>query len=180
MNPLPLDGKARARMRMLGMIRKESLQILRDPSSIAIAFVLPVVLLFLFGYGVSLDARSIPLGVVIEQPDAASNSLAGAFERSEYFAPRGFSSIQQAQQALAERRIDGILWMRNDFSRRLLSGREAPIAVLVNGVDSNQAQATKGYIEGAWLAWLNHMPPRKAIRYRLRWPCSSVSGSMPR
>ncbi len=156
MNPLPLDGKARARMRMLGMIRKESLQILRDPSSIAIAFVLPVVLLFLFGYGVSLDARSIPLGVVIEQPDAASNSLAGAFERSEYFAPRGFSSIQQAQQALAERRIDGILWMRNDFSRRLLSGREAPIAVLVNGVDSNQAQATKGYIEGAWLAWLNH------------------------
>ncbi len=142
-------------MRMLGMIRKESLQILRDPSSIAIAFVLPVVLLFLFGYGVSLDARSIPLGMVIEQPDAATNSLAGAFERSEYFAPRAYPSIQQAQQALAERRIDGILWLRNDFSKRLLSGREAPIAVRVNGVDSNQAQATKGYIEGAWLAWLN-------------------------
>ena len=56
---------ATARMRLRGMIRKESLQILRDPSSIAIAFVLPVVLLFLFGYGVSLDARGIPLAIVL-------------------------------------------------------------------------------------------------------------------
>ena len=48
-------------MRLRGMVRKESLQILRDPSSIAIAFVMPVVLLLLFGYGVSLDAKHIPL-----------------------------------------------------------------------------------------------------------------------
>ena len=58
------------RMRLRGMIRKESLQILRDPSSIAIAFVMPVVLLLLFGYGVSLDARKVPLAMVIEQTDA--------------------------------------------------------------------------------------------------------------
>ena len=48
---------AAMRMRLRGMIRKESLQVLRDPSSIAIAFVMPLVLLLLFGYGVSLDAR---------------------------------------------------------------------------------------------------------------------------
>jgi ABC-2 type transport system permease protein len=53
-------------MRLRGMVRKESLQILRDPSSIAIAFVMPVVLLLLFGYGVSLDAKHIPLALVIE------------------------------------------------------------------------------------------------------------------
>ena len=51
-------------MRLRGMIRKESLQILRDPSSIAIAFVLPVILLLLFGFGVSLDARNIRLALV--------------------------------------------------------------------------------------------------------------------
>ena len=59
-----MTGAAAARMRLAGMIRKESLQILRDPSSIAIAFVMPLVLLLLFGYGVSLDARHIPLAVV--------------------------------------------------------------------------------------------------------------------
>ncbi|NOX76653.1 MAG: ABC transporter permease [Gammaproteobacteria bacterium] len=142
--------------RLWGMIRKESLQILRDPSSISIAFVMPVMLLLLFGYGVSLDAKNIPLGIVIEQPDTAAQSLAGAFDRSEFFRPQRFAAIQDAKRALTERRIDGILWLRNDFSNRLLSGGEAPVGVFVNGVDSNQANITRGYIQGAWLAWLQH------------------------
>jgi len=78
---------AARRMRLVGMLRKESLQIIRDPSSIAIAFVMPVVLLLLFGYGVSLDARDIPLAIVAEQPDANTASLSGAFQRSHYFRP---------------------------------------------------------------------------------------------
>jgi len=144
-----------ARLRLSGMIRKESLQILRDPSSIAIAFVLPVVLLFLFGYGVSLDARNIPIAIVVEQPDAATESVVGAFQRSEFFAPVRHRHIQAAEQALAERSVDGILWLRNDFTRRLLDTREpAPMAVRVNGVDANRGRITAGYIQGVWLAWL--------------------------
>jgi len=144
-----------ARLRLRGMLRKESLQILRDPSSIAIAFVLPVVLLFLFGYGVSLDARDIPLGLVIEQPDAATQSLAGSFAHSDYFEPRYYHTIQAAETALSQRRIKGIVWLQNDFARRLLAGGTAPIAVRVNGVDSNQANLTQGYIQGVWLGWLS-------------------------
>jgi ABC-2 type transport system permease protein len=145
---------SQAMMRLRGMIRKESLQILRDPSSISIAFVMPVVLLFLFGYGVSLDAKEIPVGIVIEQPDTATQSLAGVFERSEFFSPQHFDAIQPAQQALDEHRIDGILWLRNNFADRLLSSNEAPIGVIVNGVDSNQANITQGYLQGAWMVWL--------------------------
>jgi ABC-2 type transport system permease protein len=143
-------------MRLWGMIRKESLQIIRDPSSISIAFIMPVVVLFLFGYGVSLDAKRIPVGIVIEQPDAATQSLAGAFERSEFFRPQRFSAIEAAQQALDAHRIDGIVWLRNNFSTKLLAGDEAPIGVFINGVDSNQANITKGYIQGVWLAWLEN------------------------
>ncbi len=157
-----------ARIRRLwGLIRKESLQILRDPSSISIAFVMPVILLLLFGYGVSLDAKHIPLGIVIEQPDTITQSLAGAFDRSEFFRPQRFSAIQEAQKALAERRIDGILWLRNDFSNRLLSGEEAPIGVFVNGVNSNQANITEGYIQGAWLAWLQHFSVARGQELKL-------------
>jgi ABC-2 type transport system permease protein len=146
---------AAARMRLLGIIRKESMQILRDPSSIAIAFVMPLVLLLLFGYGVSLDARHIPLAVVVEQPDANSAGLVGAFRRSDYFAPRVFDNIQTAQQAFDRRDVSGIVWLRNDFSARLLARGDAPIGVIVNGVDANQARITQGYIQGVWQVWLD-------------------------
>jgi len=136
------------------MVRKETLQILRDPSSIAIAFVMPVVLLLLFGYGVSLDAKHIPIAFVIEQPDAASTSFSAAFHQSEYFSPQGFGSIQEAEQALAERLVDGIVWLRSDFERRLFTRGAAPVGVILNGVDANQARITAGYVQGAWQSWL--------------------------
>jgi ABC-2 type transport system permease protein len=150
-----VNASAAARMRLAGIIRKESLQILRDPSSIAIAFIMPLVLLLLFGYGVSLDARHIPLAVVVEQPDAHSSSLVGAFRRSEYFAPRVFHNIQKAQLAFDRRDVFGIIWLRNDFSTRLLARDAAPIGVIVNGVDANQARITQGYIQGVWQVWLD-------------------------
>jgi ABC-2 type transport system permease protein len=141
-------------MRLRGMVRKETLQILRDPSSIAIAFVMPVVLLLLFGYGVSLDAKHIPVAFVIEQHDAASASFAAAFHQSEYFSPQGFESIQEAEQALSERLVDGIVWLRSDFGRRLFTSGGAPVGVILNGVDANQARITAGYLQGAWQGWL--------------------------
>jgi ABC-2 type transport system permease protein len=143
-----------SRMRLFGLIRKETWQIIRDPSSIAIAFIMPLVLLLLFGYGVSLDAKHIPIGIVIEQPDLTTQSLAGSFERSEFFKPTQFMAIQSAQQALDERKIEGIVWLRTNFTRQLLAGQEAPISILINGVDSNQANITRGYIQGTWLSWL--------------------------
>ncbi|MGD8842644.1 MAG: ABC transporter permease [Gammaproteobacteria bacterium] len=141
------------RMRLRGMLRKETLQIIRDPSSIAIAFVMPLVLLLLFGYGVSLDARHIPLAVVIEQPDADTASLAGAFRHSGYFDPVVYATIQQAQQALDRHAVSAIVWLRADFSRRLQAGG-ADIGVILDGVDANQARITQGYLQGVWQIWL--------------------------
>jgi len=142
------------RMRLLAMFRKESLQILRDPSSIAIAFVMPMFLLLLFGYGVSLDARHIRLALVVEQADANTASLTGAFQHSDFFLPEAYRNIQQAEQALRAHEVDGIVWLRTDFSARLLATGKAPIGVFINGVDANQARITEGYIEGVWQVWL--------------------------
>lgn len=149
-----MKPSAATRMRLRGMIRKESLQILRDPSSIAIAFVMPVVLLLLFGYGVSLDTKHIRLALVVEQPDTNTASLTSAFYRSIYFDPRTYFSIQQAEKALMAHDVDGIVWLRNDFSARLLGSGDAPIGVFVNGVNANQARLTEGYIQGVWQVWL--------------------------
>jgi ABC-2 type transport system permease protein len=140
--------------RLLAMVRKEWLQILRDPSSLAIAFVMPLVLLLLFGYGVSLDARDVPVAVVVEQPSPETDRFTAGFDRSEYFRSEPFSSIQEAEQALRERRVDGIVWLRSDFTDCILTGREAPISVIVDGVNANQARLFEGYVQGAWMRWL--------------------------
>ena len=157
---------AAVHMRLRGMIRKESLQIMRDPSSIAIAFVLPMVLLLIFGYGVSLDARHIPLAVVVEQPDTNTASLLGSFQHSFYFEPRQFHNIQSAQQAFDRREVSGIVWLRQNFSERLLSRGDAPIGVIVNGVDANQARITAGYIQGVWQTWLTNYAASRGVELR--------------
>ncbi|MBU2825786.1 hypothetical protein HF283_17050, partial [Acidithiobacillus ferrooxidans] len=68
--------------RLRGLIRKEFIQILRDPSAIAIAFFMPVFLLFLFGYGVSLDAKHVPVAVVVDQPTAETSAFVGGLQQS--------------------------------------------------------------------------------------------------
>ncbi|HKK16882.1 MAG TPA: ABC transporter permease, partial [Gammaproteobacteria bacterium] len=136
------------------------------PSSIAIAFVLPLVLLLLFGYGVSLDARNIPLAVVVEQADTNTASLLGSFQHSLYFQPQQFDNIQSAQQAFDRREVSGIVWLRHNFSERLLSRGDAPIGVIVNGVDANQARITSGYIQGVWQSWLASYAAAKGIEFR--------------
>ena len=140
--------------RLRRLVRKEFIQIVRDPSAIAIAFVMPVVLLFLFGYGVSLDARHVPVAVVVDAPTAETGTFVGRLQQSPYFTPLPYPDIHAAQQAVMEHRADGILWLRNDFSRALLQGGPAPVGVQVNGVDANTARILEGYIQGAWQNWL--------------------------
>lgn len=143
-----------AMRRLRGLLRKEFLQILRDPSAIAIAFLLPAVLLLLFGYGVSLDARDVPLALVVEHPDPLAASFIGKFDRSPYFRPRRFADFRAAQAALAAGRVAGILWLRGDFARQAESAGAAPIGVIVNGVDANNARLVEGYVQQVWANWL--------------------------
>jgi ABC-2 type transport system permease protein len=141
-------------MRLRGLLRKESLQIVRDPSSIAIAFVMPVVLLLIFGYGVSLDAKRVPLALVIEQPNDDTASFAAGFFQSPYFVPVRFATVQEADAAMETRLVDGIVWLRSDFSRQMLSEGNAPIGLIVNGVDANNARLIEGYLQQVWADWL--------------------------
>jgi len=140
-------------MRLKGLIRKEALQILRDPSSIGIAFVLPLVLLLIFGYGVSLDARDVPLAVLVERPTAQTAAFTAGFSHSEYFDPRQYADIRAAEDALRSGEVDGIVWLRGDFSRKVLSGETPDIGVFVNGVDANTGRIIEGYVQGVWSSW---------------------------
>ncbi len=155
-------------MRLRGLINKESRQIIRDPSSIGIAFFLPVLLLLIFGYGVSLDARNVPLALVVEKNSPQAMSLVSGFSRSDYFLPIPMRTIQEAEQAMMRRQVDGIIWLRHDFAREMLTGGKAPIGVIVNGVDANKARLIEGYVTGVWFNWLQRM--KKAMGQELKIP----------
>ena len=143
-----------SRMRLRGLLRKEFLQILRDPSSIAIAFLLPVVLLLIFGYGVSLDAEHVPIALVVEQPSADTASFTGGFEQSLYFSPVFMRNLHDAEAALRAGRVDAIVHLRSDFARQLRQPGGAPVQVIVNGVDANTGRLILGYVQGVWQRWL--------------------------
>ncbi|WP_167590378.1 ABC transporter permease [Oceanidesulfovibrio indonesiensis] len=139
--------------RLRALVRKETYQIVRDPSSIAIALVLPVVLLLLFGYGISLDPRQIPIAVVLEHPSPEAVDLAARFTISDYFAPVPMNDFNQAETLLRKREVDAILRIRSNFSRELAAGRMAPIQLIVDAVDANRARQIEGYVTGAWQRW---------------------------
>ncbi|HEV2300315.1 MAG TPA: ABC transporter permease [Stellaceae bacterium] len=167
--------------RLRGLLRKEFLQIGRDPSSIAIAFLLPAILLLIFGYGVSLDAKNVPIALVVEQPSTDTAGFTSRFAHSPYFRPRQFATIQQADRAMAAREVQGIVWLRADFVRQLAMGG-APIGVIVNGVDANDARIIEGYVQQIWAGWIaaraqaRGLPPPMPVAVQQRiWFNPSVS-----
>ena len=161
-----LSGEPSSAMRLAALVRKEGLQILRDPSSLAIAFLMPLVLLWLFGHGVSLDARNVPLALVVEQPGAETQRFISGFAQSDFFELQHFLSIQDAERALLERRVHGIVWLRSDFADHLLVPSEAPIGVIVDGVDANKARIIQGYVEAVWLRWLDDYRASQGVTFQ--------------
>ena len=140
--------------RLRGLTRKEALQIMRDPSSISIAFVLPAILLLLFGYGVSLDAKHVPVALVIECQCREAASFTTALANSEYFDARLMRNRRDAELAIVDGKVDAMVVLRSDFARRIFSPGGAPIQVIVNGVNANTGRIVTGYVQGAWLTWL--------------------------
>jgi len=140
--------------RLLGLIRKESLQVVRDPSAIVIAFVLPGVLLFLFAYAVSLDTRDVRIGVVLESDAPAARELADAFAGTRYLAVTPARERRQVADGLVSGRLRGFVVIPQDFARRLAAGTEPLVQIVTDGSQPNTASFVSGYTEGVVATWL--------------------------
>jgi ABC-2 type transport system permease protein len=140
--------------RIAALVRKESLQISRDPSSYLIAGLLPLLLLVIFGYGVSLDLRRIPVGLVVEQPSPEADSLVASFRNSRFFTIRPAFHRHEVEADLVSGRLKGVIVLAADFADRLGRGETAPVQILVDGSDPNTAGLVENYAQGVWLNWL--------------------------
>jgi ABC-2 type transport system permease protein len=143
------EGRSYGKLRrILALIRKESYEVVRDPSSIAIGIAMPVVLILLFGYGLSLDIKNVPVAVVMEDTSADARELAASFQLSSYFDVRLTTSMPYDLEQMGARNIGGIVRIRSDFSRNLAMG-DAEVQVVVRGADANTARIVQTYAQGA-------------------------------
>ena len=145
------DWSAKLR-RIRALTLKETRQVLRDPSSIAIGIVFPLMMILLFGYGLSLDVNKVSVAVVDEDVSSDSAALIGTFRLSPYFKVTVSHSMAEANKMLLDRSADGVLRIPSDFTRCWHSG-DAEVQILVNGSDPNQARIMQGYAQGPVAEW---------------------------
>jgi ABC-2 type transport system permease protein len=132
--------------RLLAIAMKEVVQILRDARSLIIVVLMPAVLVLLFGYGVNLDLKNLPIFVLDREGSQQSQDLLKHFQSSEYFhLVRVVSSYPELTRALDDGSAKMCLVIPWDFSQRLHDGRPVEIQALIDGSDDNTANVLIGY-----------------------------------
>lgn len=138
--------------RLVAMMLKETHQILRDPSTLLIAFVLPPILLFLFGYAVNLDTARTKIGLAVLDSSEASRSLTTAFQNSRWFEVTTANSVAPLKATLVSGGVRGIIVIPQDFGRQVADGG-GTIQVIADGSIPNTASFAAAYAEGVRAAW---------------------------
>jgi ABC-2 type transport system permease protein len=130
------------------MARKEMRHILRDVRSLIIALALPVIMLLLFGYALSLDVDQIPTLILDSDNSPESRALIARFEGSRYFEILGFADDYRSIESSIDRDECLIaVAIPKDFSRNLLTGKKVQVQLIIDGSDSNTASIALGYAE---------------------------------
>ena len=143
-----MTGKSGFRSRLVSLTRKEFRQLLRDRSNLAIGILLPMVLILIFGYGMSLDVKNAPVAVVMEDASPTAHEAIAGLALSPTIAPVLLGSMHDAEVLMRERKIDGIVRVPSDFSRALAAGN-ARVQLIVHGSDAGRASIILAYVSGA-------------------------------
>jgi ABC-2 type transport system permease protein len=156
-----MSARGGFRSRLVSLTRKEFRQLLRDKSNLAIGIGLPILLILIFGYGLSLDVKNAPVAVVLEDASPTAAAAVSGLELSAYLKPVLVTSMHEAERLMQARAVDAIVRVPGDFSRRLGAG-DARIQVLLQGSDASRAVIIRGYVAGALGQWALQRADRAA------------------
>jgi len=144
--------------RFLAVAKKEIVQVLRDSRSLIIVLIMPVILVLLFGYGVNLDQKHIPIYVYDQEASQQSQDLLKQFQASQYFdvirVVSGYPELKRALDSGDVRMGIVIPW---DFSSRLHDGRSVRVQALVDATDDNTANVAIGYAQAVIQGYSSHI-----------------------
>ncbi|MBE7526447.1 MAG: ABC transporter permease [Burkholderiales bacterium] len=158
--------------RFTALVRKESLQAMRDPSTLLIALVLPLILLFLFAYAVSLDVRHVRIGVVLESSGAVAQTLADAFSGTRYLDVTFAHDRREVAGKLISGELRGYVVIPQDFERHFANTGKPLVQIITDGSQPNTADFVANYAQGVvqnWTASLSGSIPVPAIQPEPRY-----------
>lgn len=136
--------------RLRALTVKEVRQLLRDRSSLALGIFLPILLIFLFGYGMSLDVEHAPVAVVLDDSSPTAIEAVSGLQLSPAIAPQRVRSMHEAEDLMRERRVDAIVRVPSDFSARRAAG-QGTIQLIVHGSETTRAALIRSYASSALL-----------------------------
>lgn len=149
--------------RLKALCWKETKQIVRDPSSALIAVLIPLMLLFIFGYGINLDSSKLRLGILMEQQSQPTRELVDTFTGSPFVD----ATISDNRKALIDKmqagEIRGIVVIPVNFSAQLLQPEgHAAIQIITDGSEPNTANFVQAYTKGVWQIWQQQQGENRA------------------
>ena len=141
--------------RLSALIKKEFFQIIRDPSSIMIAFVMPLMLLLIYMYGVNLDTSRIKLGLKFEDMTPELSTLMYAFNTSKYVRASVYENTEQMYKDLTKGKLNGFVVIPNNFMKDILRKNTANVQIVTDGSEVNLSNYVKSYPVSIIQQWLN-------------------------
>ena len=140
--------------RLWAVARKESLHIRRDPRSLILAVGIPMLMLLMFGYALTLDVDRVPFVVWDQGRTADSRDFTAQFTATRYFDYRGVvGGYVEVERAIDSREAMLALVLPPDFATRIDAGRPAAVQAIVDGSDSNTAGIVLGYAQAITTAY---------------------------
>lgn len=151
--------------RVVAVARKEFIHILRDPRSLGMGIAIPMLLLFLFGYALTLDVDRVPLMVWDQSGTTESRDLISRFSGSRYFTLTGHAvTYREIERAIDRRDVLMALVIPPDFARKIRTGATAPVQAILDGSDSNTATIALGYAEAVTQSWSQRITVEQSKR----------------
>ena len=134
--------------------KKEIKQILRDPSSIIIAFVLPLISILIYMYGINLDSVKVTIGIKNDDNNPEVATLVKSFGHSKYVNSNNFDNEKDIVTAITRSKIKGAVIIPNDFSTKLSRGQKADLMIITDGSEVNTANYVQSYAQAISNQWL--------------------------
>ena len=151
--------------RVWAIARKEFIHVWRDPRSLGMAIAIPMLLLVLFGYALTLDVDNVPIVVWDQSGTPVSREFLSGFDGSHYFSIRAQArSYPEVERAIDSGQALAALIVPADFADRIVAGRDVPVQMIVDGSDANTATIAMGYARVVALIYSQQVALREVQR----------------
>lgn len=140
---------------LLALIKKEFYQIFRDPSSIVIAFVLPLISILIYMYGINMDTATVKMGIKNDDSNPEVQTLVKSFGHSKYINSIVYDNEQELTDAIVRSKLKGAIIIPNDFSTNLSRSQAAEVLVVTDGTEVNTANYVQSYSMSILNQWLS-------------------------